>query len=97
MSGVEIIVSSHHGQYVPQVFASECNHWNNISSDDLDILSQGPDHEWYYETWFNVLNEANYTDKQGNKWVLYEDADLFAISEELMTEQEKQDFLVDMY
>lgn len=97
MSGVEIIVSSHHGQYVPQVFALEYQNWKNISNEDMDILVQGPDHEWYYETWFNVMNEASFTDTNGNKWVLYEDGDLFAICEELMTEQEKQNFLVDMY
>lgn len=93
MSGIEILASDSRGVYVPQFFAEYCSdNWNGIHPDDLQVLVEGPENEWYWETWDSVLTTAKYVDKNGNEWYLYQDGDLFAICDELMTDEERENF-----
>jgi len=39
-----------------------------------------------------ILNNARYTDKNGNVWRLMQDGDLWAYCFELMTDEEKENF-----
>lgn len=94
MSGIRILVSDHHGIYVPQVFAEgfDIVSWGLNEHDVSDIVG-GPDNaEWYWEAWENVLNTASHTDEDGNIWHLYQDGDLFAYCEELMDDDEYYNF-----
>lgn len=91
MSGIEILIGDHQGVYIPQQFSSWEN-WQGITEEDREELSQGPESEWYWETWDRVLNDASYTDKDGHIWRLYQDGDLFAYCEELMTKEDKENF-----
>jgi hypothetical protein len=87
MSGVQILVSDHHGIYVPQVFAEQFN-WSGISVDDLKTIEEGPEADYYWEAWSLVLSDAFHNDKDGNTWRLYQDGDLFAYCEQLMDDEE---------
>jgi len=91
MSGVELLFLDNRGVYIPQNFAEELRtDWlHNVEQEDLDILAQGPDYEWYWETWDRVLNNAYYEDDNGNIWRFWQDGDVWMYCEELMTEEEK--------
>lgn len=88
---IVIIAGSGHGQYIPQVAAEMLAERWSISAEDKAILLAGPDHDLYCDTWDHVESTATFTDEQGNIWNLYQDGDLFAVCEALMTEQEKAD------
>jgi len=89
MSGIQILVSDHHGIYIPQVFAEQFQ-FSGIDVNDINLVSKGPDHEWYWEAWESIINDAFQIDKNGNTWKLYQDGDLFAYCEELMSDEEKK-------
>lgn len=76
----EVLIDSHHGIYVPQIFAERYDaneyHLYGIDPEDIDILLEGPDHEDYWEAWNNVLNDAFSED--GRKY-LHQEGDLFLI------------------
>ena len=95
MSGVELLLSDNRGVYIPQDFARnyDVTLWG-FDEDDEDIatLREGPDAEWYWDAWNNVLARAEHTDSTGNLWLLSQDDDLFAYCEALMTYDEKVDF-----
>lgn len=99
--GIDILLDSYHGVYIPQLFAQQClgeeGGWSNISPNDLEILCEGPDHEWYWEAWQSVLSDAEYADEHGT-YILHHDGDLFACCPQKMTLQEQHDlFSVDDY
>ena len=95
MSGIEILLSGARGIYIPQSFAEGfLPHYWGFAADDEDIatLREGPEAEWYWDAWNNVLARAEHTDSAGNVWLLSQDDDLFAYCEALMTYDEKVDF-----
>ena len=89
---IEIISDSARGMFIPQ-HAAEClaPGWA-ISDTDRETLTAGPENEYYWDTWASVIDYAEYTDESGNVWRLYQDGDLFAVCEDLMTDQEYMDF-----
>lgn len=83
------------GVYIPQAFGQHCNeNWHGVSAENRQTLINGPDDEWYWEAWDSVLNSA-YFEKDGNKWTLYQDGDLWAMCYELMSDEEKRNFGMD--
>ena len=95
MSGIEILVSDSWGVYIPERFATYATLWEGISSEDVDILLRGPNHEDsqnYWDAWDSVTRDAHHTDAAGNTWRLYQDGDLFAYCEPLMTDEEYYNF-----
>jgi hypothetical protein len=75
-----LLVSDSCGIYVPQVFAENFGDNWGISGEDLAILKEGPDHEWYWETWETVLNNAKSTCKEEDReYGLQQDGNLWAI------------------
>jgi hypothetical protein len=95
LPAVVLLVDGNQGIYVPQRFAINYDmaQWN-VKSDVKEVLNAGPDHEEYWEEWEDVLNNASYT-KDGNKWTLYQDGDLWAYCYELMTPEERRNFGMD--
>ena len=100
MSGVEILLSDSRGIYIPRDFANfdhSIGSWGIKEDDeDLKILREGPEAEWYWEAWTEILDKASFTDSKGNTWRLYQDGDLFAYCEELMTAEEKRNLFDDV-
>ena len=95
MSGVTILLNDSRGVYIPQNFVEIYNptHWG-FAEDDEDIaaLRKGPEDEWYWDAWNNVLARAESTDGSGNVWRLSQDGDLFAYCEAYMTTEEYVNF-----
>lgn len=78
---MELLCDSHHGQFIPQIMARRLFDagWSGIDLSDVVELEAGPyECEWYWDTWDNVLNNAQFTDEDGVIWHLYQDGDLFA-------------------
>jgi hypothetical protein len=72
-----LFASDARGIYIPQHFAESYNseQWNPIDSDDLAILIHGPEHDQYWDTWEDVMNDAE-TICGGS---LHQDGDLWVV------------------
>ena len=90
-SGLVLLFDSNRGIYIPKAFAESCDHWQNLPSDFGDLLD-GPEAESYWDIWTEVLDNATYTDSAGNVWHLWQDGDLLAYCEALMSDEEYEDF-----
>ena len=93
-----LLIDSHHGIYIPQIFAemyesSPNVNWDDISKDDIKILKD-PDHEWYWEVWDSVLNNVTITDDNGVVHTLHNNEDLWAIPEGEYTEEEFEEWFI---
>lgn len=100
---VTLILSDARGVYIPRDFVTDsynevavdhCKAWQ-INPEDAEILASGPDHEYYWETWDDVLSNAHYVDEEGNKYFLNQDGDLWALCYDRMTDEEKLNFGMD--
>ena len=89
--GLELLLDGNRGAYIPRDFAMFIQDMDNVTEEDKQILSAGPDHQWYWETWDDVLGKAS-SNINGKIWRLYQDGDLWAYCEELMTDEEYEDF-----
>ena len=76
---IKCLIDGAAGIYVPQKFINSFENWDNIDNDDRRSVANGPDNEYYWESWQNILDNATHTDDNGNKWVLYQDDSLFVI------------------
>lgn len=86
---MECIINGNRGIYLPQAFIS--SYRNNIKQgtidqDDIDILEDGPEDEYYWDVWEDILDNAivlidgkEYSLYQ--KYSLYQDGDLFIVAE----------------
>jgi len=92
-SAINILVSCCHGIYVPQAFVEgyDLSLWNGIDAEDIETIQAGPEHEWYWDSWNDILNSASYS-LDGRTYRLHQDDDLFAICDELMTDEEYENF-----
>ena len=94
MDAINILVNEHQGLYVPEVFCRnyDLSLWSYIDQDDVDIILKGPlNNDEYWDAWDYILTHAVYF-HQGNMFYLHQDGDLFAVCDELMTEDEYTNF-----
>jgi hypothetical protein len=95
MSGISLLVDGNQGIYIPQTFAQRfrLDDWKGITEEDFNIcLMGGPEHEFYWDAWDTILDNASYTDKDGKTWTLYQDGDLFAFCCELLSDEQYFEF-----
>ena len=79
-----LVLDGHNGIYIPKIFIETYNSniiKLNVNDDDIKSLNNGPDDEFYWEAWENVLNNA-IAIIGGEKYFLYADDDLFLIHED---------------
>jgi hypothetical protein len=93
MSPVELLVSDSWGVYIPKEFANrfDTSLWNNIDEEDLKTITQGPEAEWYWESWDNIVSSAQFK-HEGHTWHLWQDGNLWAYCPDLMTDEEYEEF-----
>lgn len=91
-AAIALLLDSARGVYIPQNFAQRfvLEEWY-VDQEDADILDQGPEHEWYWEAWESVLNKAHY-EHEGYTYRLHQDGDLWAYCDELMSDEEYENF-----
>lgn len=99
MNAIELILSDSRGVYIPRDFI--CNDYNEIDADHCAawglteenkehwICAANPEDEWYWEAWSWILDNAKYTDENGNVYRLWQDGDLWAYCFEKMTSEEQ--------
>lgn len=78
----EIFLNDAHGIYIPTLFAQSIRHdcVTDVDADDWDIIESGPDHEFYWDAWTDILDSARITDPStGAVYTLYHDGDLWLI------------------
>lgn len=91
--------NSSHGVYIPQHFAQTINREyliNDGAIPELDELLDWlcevePDADFYIDEWNSVLDNVQ-VKIDGHIYRLWHDCDLWLYCEELMTEEEKQNF-----
>jgi len=80
--GTELLFDSNRGQYIPQNFAQEIKREcvTGVSDGDWKILEAGPSHEWYWDAWNDVVQNARVTDPVTKvTFYLYQDGDVWLI------------------
>ena len=89
-------LSDARGIYIPRDFVSSFANLaslSGVSDEDKAILEAGPDHEWYWEAWDDVLNNATVTDDKGNVFTVYQDGDCWLIPEGMEWSDENEFFV----
>lgn len=78
----ELLIDGAAGVYVPQMFVENFDtlHWH-IKPKDEAVLIDGPDNEYYWDAWDEVLAYAYYI-YEGKRYSLYQDSDLWAIPDD---------------
>jgi hypothetical protein len=80
-------LSDARGVYIPRDFANSFNDWaksiSGVSEEDIAILRDGPEQEFYWETWDDVCNNAVITDENGNKYRIWQEGDCWLIPEDM--------------
>ena len=82
-----LYADSAHGVYIPQYFAESINRYTiPLFTDwvsDLDTLCKGPDEEFYWDIWSDVLDRLTVYDRDsGTSYRLYQDGDLWLVPED---------------
>lgn len=83
----ELLVDSHHGIYIPQLFCQAYRPYiTNFDQvkDDFNICLLNPECEHYFDAWDNLINNIELTNDKGEKFTigyLYDESDLWAIPE----------------
>ena len=89
-------LDSARGVYIPrdfaQSFADRAKHVANVTADEWQTLENGPDDEWYWETWSGVEERATVTDENGFKYRIYQDGDCWLIPVDMEWDEETEWF-----
>ena len=92
MNGLQLLLSDARGVYIPRDFCQNFDlcQWH-VDNKYTHLLSS-PDNEWYWDYWDVVCSNAYFVDELGNKWILLQDGDLWAVCYELLTDEERVSF-----
>jgi len=78
---MELLIDGHHGVYIPKLFCSHyAENFEGIDKEDIETCLN-PDSDWYWESWDNILTNA-FVVRNGKKYILWQDCDLFLIAED---------------
>jgi len=102
MDAVVLILSDARGVYIPRDFLTDnhneivwkhCEAWGLTEANkDFWIEATDPTYENYWEDWEWILNNAKYTTEEGDVYRLCQDGDLWALCYDKMTNEEKENF-----
>lgn len=102
LNAVTLILSDARGIYIPRDFV--CDDFNEIATEhcakwgltdanrEYWESAADPDDEGYWDDWHWILDNAVFTDDDGNKYRLHQDGDLWGLCYERMTGEEKSNF-----
>ncbi len=77
----QLFLSDARGINIPKDFATGIDRklLSNVSDEDITILTTGPDHEWYWEAWDTVCQNAKITGNDGVTYTIHQDGDCWLI------------------
>jgi hypothetical protein len=85
-------LSDARGVYIPRDFANSFverdKHVKGVSADDWTTLEAGPDHEWYWEAWQSVCDNATVTDENGVEYFIWQDGDCWLVPKGMESDDE---------
>src|ERR1700677_4712778 len=93
---VELLLSDARGIYIPRDFCNDydMDAWSLTALvEDVEICKEGPDHEFYWEAWEVILNNAK--NKEFGH-TLHQDGDLFALNPSMMSREEKKQWDIEL-
>ena len=92
MNGLQLLLSDARGVYIPRDFVDnfDLDKWH--VDNKYTYLLSSPDNEFYWDYWDVLLCVAYFVDELGNKWILLQDGDLWAVCYELLTDEERVNF-----
>ena len=71
------------GIYIPRDFATSfvdrAKSVRGVRDADWEVLEAGPDHEFYWDVWTIVLDNAIITDEHGNQYSVYQEGDCWLV------------------
>lgn len=82
--GSELFYDGNRGIYIPKNFAEDIDREcvEGVTDEQYEILESGPEHEWYWEAWHEVLDSAVLTKRSTReRYTLYQDDDLWIVPE----------------
>ena len=91
-TGLALLLVSNRGVYIPQNFIEHYDPkqfnitltgWQKESLSDINS-------EDYWDAWNDILDNASYTDANGNKFYLHHDGDLWLICYEMLDNATKE-------
>jgi len=83
----KLLVSDANGIFVPQIWADRyADQFSYVDPVDLQELLNGPESKFYWESWDNVLSNAETKEggvlyQDGDLWLIYPDAAIDAVNE----------------
>jgi hypothetical protein len=84
------------GVYIPRDFATSfvdrTKHVSGVTEEQWQTLEAGPDQEYYWETWDDVLTNAVVTDPKGVKFTLHQNGDLWLVPDGMEWSDENDTF-----
>lgn len=87
-------LSDARGIYIPRdfanSFANRAKSVTGVSAEDWETLEAGPDHEWYWETWNDVKQNAVITDENGVRYTVHQDGDCWLVPEVMEWSEENE-------
>lgn len=102
MNAIILILSDNRGQYIPRDFICDtfneidvdhCAAWGLTESNKTQWQDAAhPAREWYWEAWQWILDNAKFTDSNGDVFTLYQDGDLWGLCVDRMSDEEKSSF-----
>jgi len=92
---VILLADSHHGVYIPQFTVKDhLNHpawdWSEVSQDDVQAVLAGPDGDWYWEAWENIMGTVIVTDDQGTRYNIMYNEDLWLVPTDINESEVEQ-------
>lgn len=81
---MQLLILDQHGIYIPQYFAQNfANYLTNQEKlkDEISDLLEGPDNEFYWDSWDTVLQDAELKDDNGKNFTLVQNGNLWSIEE----------------
>jgi len=95
MTGIHLVLDGNRGVYVPHEFGRIVKagmSWEGHDPESIETLLEGPEAEYYWEAWQDVIDNVTFVDSKGNHWYLWQDGDLFMYCDHLMTDEEYENF-----
>ena len=79
LSDAELFADGNRGVYIPQHFAEAVHreYVHGVRDEDWTVLEAGPDHDWYWEAWSRVCDNATIKAPNGKTYCLWQDGDLW--------------------
>ena len=82
MYGPNLVLLDTHGIYIPQMYCADLDQHlaecMGVDYQDVQTCQAGPDTEWYWEAWQNILDNAAVVN-DGVTWRLHQDGDLWEV------------------